>query len=111
LIAVKRRRAADDPELFAAYRTLAADAKSVAAAHVNELIGLAAMVIRRGVEEGSFRVGDPVAAGRAVLFATSRFHHPAHAGEWVHPAIDAAYNEVWQLLMDGLAARGKVLAT
>jgi hypothetical protein len=26
LIEVKRRRAADDPELFAAYRTLAADA-------------------------------------------------------------------------------------
>jgi AcrR family transcriptional regulator len=105
LIAVKRRRAADDPELFAAYRTLAADAQSVAAAHVDELIGLAAAVIRRGVEEGTFGTGDPVAAGRAVLHATSRFHHPAHAGEWVHPATDAAYNEVWQLLMDGLTAR------
>jgi hypothetical protein len=29
LIEVKRRRAAEDPELFAAYRTLAADAQSV----------------------------------------------------------------------------------
>jgi hypothetical protein len=57
------------------------------------------------VEEGTFGTGDPVAAGRAVLHATSRFHHPAHAGEWVHPATDAAYNEVWQLLMDGLTAR------
>jgi AcrR family transcriptional regulator len=108
LIAVKRRRAADDPELFAAYRTLVADAQCVAAAHVDELIGLAATVIRRGVEEGAFRVGDPVAAGRAVLLATSRFHHPAHAAEWIHSAIDAAYNEVWQLLMDGLTARAKV---
>src|ERR1700739_2871862 len=79
LIADKRRRAAEDPELFAAYRTLAADAKSVAAAHVNELIGLAATVIRRGVEEGTFRIGDSVVAARAVLLATSRFHHPAHA--------------------------------
>jgi AcrR family transcriptional regulator len=110
LIAVKRRRAADDPELFAAYRTLAADAQSVAAAHVNELIGLAATVIRRGVEEGTFRIGDSVVAARAVLLATSRFHHPAHASEWVHTAIDAAYDEVWQLLMDGLIARAKVLA-
>jgi AcrR family transcriptional regulator len=110
LIAVKRRRAADDPELFAAYRTLAADAQSVAAAHVNELIGLAATVIRRGVEEGTFRIGDSAAAARAVLLATSRFHHPAHASEWVHTAIDPAYDEVWQLLMDGLIARGKVLA-
>jgi AcrR family transcriptional regulator len=102
LIAVKRRRAADDPELFAAYRTLAAAAQSVVAAHLDELLGLAAMVIRSGVKEGTFRPLDPVAAGRAVLFATSRFHHPVHAAEWVDPVIDAAYNDVWQLLMDGL---------
>ncbi|MGA6972576.1 MAG: TetR family transcriptional regulator [Candidatus Binatus sp.] len=102
LIAVKRRRAAEDPELFAAYRTLAADAQSVAAAHVDELVGLAATIIRSGVKEGTFRNVNPVAAGRAVLFATSRFHHPAHAAEWTDPAIDATYNEVWRLLMDGL---------
>lgn len=76
MIEVKRRRAAEDPELFAAYRTLAADAKAVVAAHLDELIGVAAMVIRSGVEEGSFRAIDPGAAGRAVLFATSKFHHP-----------------------------------
>jgi len=102
LIAVKRRRAAEDPELFAAYRTLAADAQSVATAHVDELVGLAATIIRSGVKEGTFRSVNPVAAGRAVLFATSRFHHPAHAEEWTDPAIDATYNEVWRLLMDGL---------
>jgi AcrR family transcriptional regulator len=102
LIAVKRRRAADDPELFTAYRTLAADAESVVAAHIDELIGLAAMVIRAGVEDGTFRAVDPVAAGRAVLIATSRFHHPAHAADWGDPAIDAEYDDVWQLLMDGL---------
>jgi AcrR family transcriptional regulator len=102
LIAVKRRRAADDPELFAAYRTLAADAQSVVTAHVNELVGLAATVIRSGVKEGTIRTVDPVAAGRAVLFATSRFHHPAHAADWVDPTIDEAYNDVWRLLMDGL---------
>ena len=105
LIAVKRRRAADDPELFAAYRTLAADAQSVAIAHVDELIELAAMVIRSGVREGTFHAVDPVAAGRAVLLATSRFHHPVHAAEWIDPAIDAAYNDVWKMLMDGLSSR------
>ena len=102
LIAIKRRRAADDPELFAAYRTLAADAQSVVTAHVKEMVALASEVIRSGVKEGTFRTVDPVAAGRAVLLATSRFHHPAHAAEWVDPAIDAAYNDVWDLLMDGL---------
>jgi AcrR family transcriptional regulator len=104
LIAVKRRRAADDPELFAAYRTLALGAQSVVAAHVDELVELAAMVIRSGVKEGTFRTVDPVAAGRAVLIATSKFHHPAHAAEWVDPGTDAAYDDVWRLLMDGLCA-------
>jgi AcrR family transcriptional regulator len=104
LIAVKRRRAADDPELFAAYRILAADAQSTAAAHVAELVQLAATVIRAGMAEGTFRAVDPVAAGRAVLFATSRFHHPAHAAEWADPAGAAAYEDVWQLLMGGLGA-------
>ncbi len=106
LIAAKRRRATDDPELFAAYRTLAADTQSIAAAHVDahieEMVALAAAVIGSGVADGTFRPVDPAAAGRAVLFATSRFHHPAHAAEWADPALDAAYDAVWQLLMDGL---------
>jgi len=103
LIAVKRRRAADDPELFAAYRTLAADAKSAVAAHVDELIELIARVVRDGVREGTFRATDPMAAGRAILIATSGFHHPAHYAEWTDPAIDADYEAVWQLLKAGLS--------
>jgi AcrR family transcriptional regulator len=102
LIAVKRRRAADDSELFTAYRTLAADAKSVVAAHVDELIKLVATVISSGVQDGSFRNVDPLSAGRAVLVAMTKFQHPAHASDWADPAIDAAYDDVWQLLMDGL---------
>ena len=102
LIEVKRRKASGDPELFSAYRLLAAGAESVVAAHVEELVGLAATIIRAGVEEGTFRQVDPTAVGRSVLVATSRFHHPAHAAEWTDPGIDAAYNDVWQLLMDGL---------
>ena len=105
MISVKRRRAADDPELFTAYRTLAAGAKSVIAAHVDEMVGLVAKIIASGVEGGTFRTVDPTAMGRAVLVATSKFHHPAHFAEWRDPAIDAAYEDVWQLLMDGLRPR------
>ena len=105
LIAVKRQRAAEDPELFAAYRTLAADAKSVVAAHIDEWVALAATVIQEGVDEGTFRTVDPVATGRALLFATSRFTHPAHAAEWTDPAIDEVYNSVWQMLMNGLCVQ------
>ncbi len=104
LAATKRRRASDDPELFAAYRILAADAQSVLAEHVDELIALAADIIEAGVRDGTFRSIDPTAAGRAMLFATSRFHHPAHAAEWTAtPA--GVYEEVWGLLMSGLEPR------
>ena len=102
LIAGKRRRSTDDPELFAAYRTLAMGARAVVAVHIEELISLTAAVIRSGVEEGSMRAVDPVAAGKAVLLATSRFHHPLHADEWSDPNIDAAFDDVWRLLMHGL---------
>ena len=102
LIAVKRGRAANDPELFEAYRTLAGDAQSMVSALIDELVSLAATIIRSGVKEGTFRTVDPEAAARAVLLATSRFHHPAHAAEWTDPGIDAAYDDVWQLLMNGL---------
>ncbi len=105
LRALKRRRAADDPELFAAYRILAADSQPIVAAHVEELVELTARIIRAGVTDGAFSTRDPVAAGRAVLFATTRFHHPAHAAEWSGPDIDAAYGELWQLLMEGLGVR------
>lgn len=103
LVATKRRRAADDPELFTTYRTLSADTKSVSNAHVAELVELSAAILRAGIEEGSFRKVDPVAAGRAILFATARFHHPAHAAEWSDPGLDATFDALWTLLMAGLS--------
>jgi AcrR family transcriptional regulator len=102
LITTKRRRATDDPELFSAYRALAAGARSVVDAHVNEMVALAASIIKSGIKEGTFRAVDPVATAKAMLRATLSFHHPAHAAEWLNPSIDDAYNDVWQLLMDGL---------
>ena len=104
LIAVKRRRATEDPELFTAYRALAAETKPVASVHVDEIVALAASVIRAGVAGGTLRTVDPLVTARAVLLATYRFHHPAHADEWNDPTIDAAYDDVWQLLMNGLSA-------
>lgn len=103
LIAVKRRRAAADPELFMAYRSLSAEAQSIAAAHLDELVQLGAVIIHSGVEEGTFRHVDPLAASRAIFFATSRFHHPAHAMEWANPKLDLVYDDVWRILMEGLS--------
>ena len=102
LIAVKRLRATQDPEVFAAYTTLAFESQSVVAAHVDDLIAVVAGIIRSGVEEGTFAPMEPVAAARAILLATSRFHHPVHAAGWSDPNIDQSFDDVWQMLMGGL---------
>jgi AcrR family transcriptional regulator len=102
LIAQKRRRAVEDPELFAAHRALAGEGGSAVPAHVEELVQLAASIIRAGVKDGTFRKVNPVAAGRAILYATSRFHHPVHAAEWTARGLDETYDTVWALLMGGL---------
>jgi hypothetical protein len=70
---------------------------------LDELVRLCAAVIRSGIEEGAFRQVDPVVTSQAFLFAMSRFIHPAHASEWTNPDIDAVYNDVWRLLMQGLS--------
>jgi len=105
LIATKRRRATEDPELFQAYRTLAQGADSIVAAHVDEILALIETVIREGMKEGKFRTVDTAATARAILLATSRFHHPAHAAEWGNKDIGDEFENVWQLLMDGLKAK------
>ncbi len=84
LAEAKRRKVRDDPELFATYHALAEGARDVVAAHVAELRGQLAAVVRDGVARGEFAAADPDAAAAAVFDATARFHHPhhilAHAG-------------------------------
>lgn len=102
LIASKRSRALDDPELFATYMELVAEAREVVRAHVDHLVGQLVRIITDGVAQGEFTVTDPAVAGRAVFDATSRFHNPAHAPEWADPGIDAAFEGVWSLVLAGL---------
>ncbi len=105
LIASKRRRTLDHPELFATYMTLVADSRDVVKAHVQQLVGQIARIISYGVARREFAVADSVAAARAVVDATARFHNPAHAAEWSDPSIDAALEGVWSLLLAGLGVR------
>jgi AcrR family transcriptional regulator len=69
----KKREALEEPELFATYQVLLADASDVVDDHVRWLIGDLTRI-----------VGDEPTA-RAILQATTRFHHPAHAAEWSDP--------------------------
>jgi hypothetical protein len=43
--------------------------------------------------------------GRAVLHATAKFHHPAHAAEWGEPGLDQELEAVYRLILSGLATR------
>jgi AcrR family transcriptional regulator len=103
LVRSKRRKALDDPELFATYIELAAEAREVVGAHVETLVAQLARIVADGVERGEFEATDPTATGRAVFDATARFHNPAHAPEWSNPGIDAAYAGVRALALNGLA--------
>ena len=105
LVAIKHGRLADDPELFATYIELGAEAREVVAEHVDHLAAQVAHIVREGVAQGEFEAEDPAATGRAVLGATARFHHPAHASEWAHPDIDADFEGVWSLILNGLRPR------
>jgi AcrR family transcriptional regulator len=102
LVAIKRAKALDDPELFAIYHALAGEAREVVQLHVAELIDQLASIVSAGVAEGTFTAVDPRVAAQGVFDATARFHHPAHAPDWVDPGIDAAFEVVWQLLLKGL---------
>jgi AcrR family transcriptional regulator len=102
LVQTKRRKALEDPELFATYIELAADAREVVRAHVETLIDQLDRIIANGAAHGALVADHPRAAARAVFDATSRFHNPAHAAEWSDPQVDAAYEGVRALVLRGL---------
>ncbi|MCG5238273.1 TetR family transcriptional regulator [Azospirillum doebereinerae] len=102
LIAAKRVKVLDDPEMFATYSTLAADSREVVGKHVATLAAHLARIVADGVAQGVFAAENPEASGRALLDATARFHHPAHAAEWSDPTIATAFDGVWELVMRGL---------
>lgn len=105
LARTKQGMAAGDPELFRTFLELTEASREVVAAHVDHLADQLARIVRDGMASGEFAPGDAVVAGRAVLQATARFHHPAHAREWDQPGLDADLEAVYQLVFSGLAAR------
>ncbi len=107
LAAAKRRKVLDDPELFATYHALAEAAREVVEAHVAELRGQLAAIVRAGVEAGEFAAADPDEAAAAVFDATARFHHPhlVREGAGLEPAAEErALRRVVALLAAGLRA-------
>jgi AcrR family transcriptional regulator len=102
LMATKRKKAFEDPELFATYLTLTEEARSVIRTHVADFQRQIAHIIADGVAQGEFAPLDVAATAQAVWNATTRFHNPVHASEWSDPGIDASFEGVWLLILNGL---------
>ncbi|AVH58855.1 MULTISPECIES: TetR/AcrR family transcriptional regulator [Streptomyces] len=104
LFTAKRRKAGDDPELFATYTVLLGEASSVVQEHIDELVGQLNQIVFRGVQEGDFTAvdGDSAATARAIFDATNRFHDPCYAHEWEQPGIEAEFSTVVSLVLRGL---------
>ena len=76
LFDTKRRMVRNDPELFATYHRVAEASRSVVAAHIAELEGQIAHILRDGVAAGTFVTVDPSRTASVLFAATTAFHHP-----------------------------------
>lgn len=103
LVEFKRRFAVEDPELFGTYAMIDKDDVEVVREHVEVLTSQINRILEDGVEAGEFRASVLDGGALAIWNATTRFHHPVHRHEWADPAIDAQFENVWRLLLDGLA--------
>lgn len=102
LFEAKRRKAGDDPELFATYTVLTGETGEVVGEHLTDLIAQLTRIIRAGVESGTFTSPDPAVTARAVFHASGRFHDPCHAGQWEQPGVGEEFQAVVDLLVRGL---------
>lgn len=105
LATTKQGMATGDPELFETFHELTVQSREVVAAHVDHLADQLGRIVEQGMADGEFARGDARAMGWAVLHATARFHHPAHAGEWGEPGLDEQLEAVYRLILNGLTAR------
>ena len=109
LVAAKRRKVLDDPELFATYQAVAQGAREVVRLHVLTLREQMAAIVGDGIARGEFALpaDHAPAAAEAVLDATARFHHPHHVRDAAaRPEADElrAARRVIALLVAGLRA-------
>ncbi|MFF6952426.1 TetR family transcriptional regulator [Streptomyces iakyrus] len=105
LFAAKRRKAGEDPELFATYTVLAGENGSAVSEHITDLESQLTRIIQAGVKSGSFTAADPEATARAVFHATARFHDPGYAPQWREPGVEADFEAVVDLLVRAMRAR------
>ena len=105
LFAAKRRKAGDDPQLFATYMVLLTGENSgVVDRHIADLTGQLVEIVEDGVRGGAFASAAPAVTARALFDATSRFHDPSYSREWEQPGIDGEFEALVDLVVRGVRA-------
>ena len=99
---IKRKKIETDPQLFNVTREIFSETREVVKGHIHLLTEQLERIIRDGVAAGVFSSEDPAATANAMFDAMSRFHDPAHAGEWNEAGNDAAFERVYALVRSGL---------
>ncbi|MFH9348865.1 TetR family transcriptional regulator [Kitasatospora sp. NPDC017646] len=105
LFAAKRKKALDDPELFATYMVLVEENSSTVDAHIDTLVRQIAEIFQDGVDAKEFKLAHILTTARAVFDATAPFHDPAYASTWSEPTADERFKAVWKLVLGGLKAK------
>ncbi|MFD8781549.1 TetR family transcriptional regulator [Kitasatospora sp. NPDC059599] len=105
LFAAKRKKALDDPELFATYMVLVDENSGTVDAHIDTLVRQIGQIFQDGVDAKEFKLAHVQNTARAVFDATAPFHDPAYAATWSSPGADDRFEAVWKLVLGGLAAR------
>ncbi|MFT9367948.1 TetR/AcrR family transcriptional regulator [Paenibacillus polymyxa] len=99
LIELKQYYARDDEEMFGMYTRVTEQAADLIDQHISHIVDQLADIIVRG----GITTDQPIQLARTLFYATTRFHHPAHAYEWKSPTIDQEFSEVWMLLEKGIS--------
>ncbi|WP_090737645.1 TetR/AcrR family transcriptional regulator [Paenibacillus sp. Mc5Re-14] len=99
LIELKQYYARDDEEMFGMYTRVTEQAADLIDQHIAHIVDQLADIIVRG----GITTDQPIQLARTLFYATTRFHHPAHAYEWKSPTIDQEFSEVWMLLEKGIS--------
>ncbi|MFE4670010.1 TetR family transcriptional regulator [Streptomyces sp. NPDC056716] len=105
LFDAKRRKAGEDPELFATYMVLVDEAVQAVDDHVTDLTAQLTRIVGDGVATGVFSTSDEQLTARALFQASGRFHDPCYAAEWVRPEVETDLEALLELLLGGLRSQ------
>ena len=101
LIDLKHHYACEDEEMFKMYAKVTEEAADLIYKHVTHIIEQMSEIITRS----GINAEEPSRLARTIFYATTRFHHPAHAYEWKSPTIYKEFLDVWTLLEAGFISK------